>query len=78
VTALLDQPPLFAGTGSHAVTVDRVLVPYVVESAGQLLRRAAEWFTWSCSCGRTSDQSRASHWDLALRVGEGHIRRAEA
>jgi hypothetical protein len=67
MTALLDQPPLFAGTGSHAVTVDRVLVPYVVESAGQLsgspgrvraagtrISRGRRTGTWLCGSARVT------------------------
>lgn len=72
---VLDQPPLFAGAGSHAVTVERVELPYVVELAGGIVRRAAEWFRWSCSCGESSGESLSSHWDAAVMAGEGHILR---
>lgn len=71
--AVLDQPPLFAGAGSHAVTVERVEVRYIIEQAGTVIPRSAEWFRWLCSCGRSSGQSMASHWNLALRTGEGHV-----
>lgn len=73
MTAVLDQPPLFAGAGLHAVTVERELTTYAVDVAGQFTPRTAEWFRWSCTCGENSGESLSSHWDLALLTGEGHI-----
>lgn len=54
--------PLFTTAGGHLITI-----------GSHLEERRWRWFTWTCSCGRTSPAAvRWSHHDLAEHMALRH------
>jgi len=71
IPSALPLPFTFTG---HSVSAVRQVVPYFVEIPGQgMLRRTAEYFGWSCTCGEVSrPENRWSHEHLAVDMGMRH------